>query len=103
MNPKVYEFDAVIQKAPDQDAAYIPLPFDLKTEFGKGRAFVHVTFDGEPYDGSAVNMGVKNPDGLTCYVVGVLKEIRKKINKQPGDTVRVTLREREKSQVHPKP
>ena len=97
MNPKTYEFDAIIQKSPDKDAAYIPLPFDLKAEFGKGRVFVHVTFDGEPYDGSAVNMGVKNPDGSICYVVGVLKEIRKKINKQAGDTVKVVLKEREKS------
>ena len=95
MNPKIYEFDAVIQKNPDQDAAYISLPFDLKSEFGKGRVFVHVTFDGETYDGSAVNMGVKNPDGSICYVVGITKDIRRKIDKQPGDIVSVTLKERD--------
>ena len=94
MNAKIYEFDAVIQKVPDQDAAYITFPYDLKEEFGKGRIKIHATFDGEPYDGSVVNMGVKNPDGSVCYIVGVRKEIRAKIGKHPGDTVRVILRER---------
>ncbi|MCL2402538.1 MAG: DUF1905 domain-containing protein, partial [Oscillospiraceae bacterium] len=56
---------------------------------------VHAAFDGEPYDGSIVNMGVKNDDGSVCYVIGVLKEIRAKIGKQPGDTVSVTITTRE--------
>ncbi|MCL2812113.1 MAG: DUF1905 domain-containing protein [Clostridia bacterium] len=94
MSKNIYEFDAVIQKTPDQDGAYVALPFDIKTEFGKGRAKVHATFDGEPYDGSAVNMGVKNPDGSVCYIIGIRKDIRAKIGKQAGDAVRVTLRER---------
>lgn len=87
---KTYEFDAVIRKVPDLDGAYIELPFDLKKEFGKGRMPVHVTFDGVPYDGQAVKM--KTP----CHIVGLRKEIRAKIGKGPGDTVRVTLRERAK-------
>jgi len=60
---KIYEFDAVIIKALDMDAAYIEIPFDVKAEFGKGRVAVHATSDGEPSDGSVVNMGVKNADG----------------------------------------
>jgi len=91
---KTYEFDAVIQKVPDQDGAYIAVPFDIKTEFGKGRVSVHATFDGEPYDGSIVNMGVKNPDGSICYIIGIRKDIRAKIDKQTGDTVKVTVRVR---------
>ena len=55
MNTQIYKFDAVIQKVPDMDGAYIAVPFDIKTEFGKGRVKVHTTFDGEPYDGSIVN------------------------------------------------
>ncbi len=94
MNTKLYEFEAVIQKVPDQDGAYIIFPYDIKTEFGKGRVKVYTTFDDEPYDGSIVNMGVKNPDGLVCYIIGVRKDIRAKIGKQPGDTVRVTVQER---------
>jgi len=88
------QFDAVIQKVPDQDGAYVAVPFDIKTEFGKGRVSVHATFDNEPYDGSVVNMGIKNPDGSICYIIGIRKDIRAKIGKQPGDTVRVTLKER---------
>ena len=97
MNARTYEFNAVIQKVPDMDGAYIEIPFDLRAEFGKGRVPVRVTFDGEPYDGSAVNMGIKNPDGTVCHVIGMPKEIRMRTGKQPGDAVAVTLRERTRS------
>jgi len=90
---KTYKFDAVIQKVPDIDGAYVEFPYDIRAEFGKGRVKVHATFDDEPYDGSIVNMGVKNPDGSICYIIGIQKAIRAKIGKQPGDTVRVTIRE----------
>ncbi len=93
MNPNVYEYTAVIQKAPDQDGAYVEFPYDVKSEFGKGRVKVSASFDGEPYDGSIVNMGVKNADGSICYIIGIRKDIRAKIGKQPGDTIRVTIRE----------
>ena len=92
MNDKVYKFDATIQKVPDQDGAYIAVPFDIKAEFGKGRLPVHATFDGEPYDGSIVNMGIKNPDGSICYIIGIRKDIRAKISKQPGDSIKVTIK-----------
>lgn len=87
---KQFEFEAVIHKVPDIDGAYIEIPFDVKAEFGKGRVPVHATFDGEAYDGSLVRMGTP------CHILGIRKDIRAKIGKQPGDTVRVTLREREK-------
>ena len=92
---ETYEFDAVIRKVPDLDGAYIELPFDVKAKFGKGRVKVHATFDAEPYDGSIVNMGVKNADGSVCHIIGLRKDIRANIGKQPGDTVKVTIRERE--------
>jgi len=94
MSSKIYEFEAVIQKVPDQDGAYIAVPFDIKAVFGKGRLPVHATFDNEQYDGSIVNMGIKNPDGSVCYIIGIRKDIRAKIGKQPGDTIKVTIRER---------
>ena len=56
---------------------------------------VHAAFDGEPYDGSIVDMGVRDTDGNLCYVIGVRKDIRSRIGKQPGDRVLVTVRERE--------
>ncbi|MDR1984209.1 MAG: DUF1905 domain-containing protein [Prevotellaceae bacterium] len=91
---KIYEYEAEIKKAPDMDAAYIEFPCDLKSEFGKGRMKVHATFDNEPYNGSIVNMGVKNSDGSICYIIGIRKDIRQKINKQVGDKIKVTIKER---------
>ena len=94
MTDKTYEYDAVIKASEiGKGGAYVPFPYDVRAEFGKGRVKVHATFDGEPYDGSIVNMGVKNDDGSVCYIIGILKEIRMKIGKQPGDSVRVTVRE----------
>ena len=96
MNEKIYEYDAQIMLSEiGTGGAYVVFPYDIHEEFGKGRVFVHATFDSEPYDGSIINMGVKNPDGSVCYIIGILKAIRAKIGKQPGDTVRVTVRERE--------
>jgi hypothetical protein len=57
-------------------------------EFGKGRVAVHATFDGVPYDGLLVRMGTP------CHIIGVRKDIRQQIRKQPGDTIKVTIRER---------
>ena len=92
---KIYEFDAVIQSSDiGKGGAYVIFPHDIRNEFGKGRIKVRATFDGELYDGSIVNMGVMNPDGSVCYIIGILKDIRTKIGKQPGDTVQVTIRER---------
>ena len=56
MNTKIYEFDAVIQKVPDKDGAYIEFPYDVKKEFGKGRVKVTAIFDGVVYQGSLVRM-----------------------------------------------
>jgi hypothetical protein len=89
-----FEFEAIIRKVPGMDAAYIEIPFDVKKVFGKGRMKVHAEFDGEPYDGSIVNMGVKNVDGSVCYIIGIRKEIRTKTGKQAGDKIRVTVEER---------
>ena len=93
MGGKVYEYDAVIREA-GGGGAYVEFPYDLRDEFGKGRLKVRASFDGEPYDGSIVNMGVKNADGSICYIIGIRKDIRAKIGRQPGDTVRVSIRER---------
>lgn len=95
MDNNEYKFDAEIHKVPDQDAAYVIFPYDIRQEFGRGRVKVSATFDGVPYDGSIVNMGMKNPDGTTCYIIGVRKDIRKLIGKQAGDIISVTIMERE--------
>ncbi len=88
---KRYEYEAVLREEADSGGAWVPFPWDLRKEFGRGRVRVHAFFDGIPYDGSIVNMGVRNPDGSICYVIGVLKSIRKTLNKQDGDRIRVVI------------
>ena len=91
---KIYEFDAVVKSSEiGAGGAYVVFPYDIRKEFGRGRVKVNATFDNEPYEGSIVNMGLKNDDGTVCYILGVLKSIREKIGKQPGDIVRVTVME----------
>ncbi len=94
MSSRVYEFESKVYAAGETGGAYVVFPYDIRKEFGRGRVKVHVTFDGEPYDGSIVNMGVKNSDGSICYIIGIRKDIRARIGKQPGDSVFVTVRER---------
>ena len=83
-----FEFDAVIIQNENMDAAYVEVPFDIKEIFGKGRLLVHATFDGEPYDGQIVKM--ETP----FYIIGIRKDIRKKIGKTFGDKVHVIFEER---------
>ena len=91
MNKDLIEFDAVIQKVDGIDGAYVEIPFDVKAVYGKARVPVSAAFDGTPYEGSLVKMGTP------CHILGIRKDIRAAIGKQPGDTVRVTLRPRENS------
>ncbi len=94
MAEKIYRFTSKIYLIPEKGGAYIKFPHDIRKEFGKGRVKVHVTFDGIPYDGSIVNMGVKNPDSSICYIIGMLKSIREQLKKSDGDEVEVTVCER---------
>lgn len=89
MNDKIYKFNAEIKKVPDINGAYVEFPYDVREEFQKGRVKVYATFDGEPYEGSLVKM--KTP----CHIIGIRKDIREKIGKQPGDIIEVTVQERE--------
>ena len=89
-----YEYDAVIHELPEKGGAYVVFPWNIREEFGKGRVKVHATFDGIPYDGSIVNMGVKNVDGSICYILGMLKSIRTQLGKGDGDTVHMVIQER---------
>ncbi len=72
----VLSFSAPIEQA-HGGGAYVTVPFDVETVFGKKRVPVQATIDGQPYRGLLVRMG--GP----CHVLGVLKEIRERIGKQP--------------------
>jgi len=81
-------FSATIEQNKGMDAAFVKFPFDTEKLFGtKGHVKVVATFDGiAEYKGSLANMG------QGCHVLGLTKEIRKKINKTFGDTVNVELK-----------
>ena len=91
MSEKRYEYDAALREDADSGGAYVAFPWDLRQEFGKGRVKVRASFDGVPYTGSIVNMGVRNPDGTVCYVIGVRKAIREALGKGEGDTLHVVI------------
>lgn len=76
---KKYEYDAVIHLDPESGGAYVPFPWDIRQEFGKGRIRVHAEFGGMPYDGSI------------CYVIGILRRIRLALGKADGDCVHVVI------------
>ena len=88
-----FEFDAVLHELPE-GGAYVAFPGDIRQIYGRGRVKVRATFDGIPYEGSIVNMGLRNPDGSVCYIIGVLKAIRRQLGKVDGDVLRVVVEER---------
>lgn len=87
-----HHFTALIERSGDMDAAYVVVPVDIRAVYGVGRLKAEATFDGVPYSGSVVNMGMRDADGRICYIIGITKAIRQRIGKSFGDTVEVTLR-----------
>lgn len=88
------KFNAEIKKKIEgKDGAYIEIPFDVEEVYGAKRVKVKATFDGVEYRGSIVKMG------LPCYIIGITKEIRKKIEKEPGDIIEVTIEKDEEDRV----
>ena len=69
MNEKIYEYDEIIHSIPEKGGAY-------------------VIFRGISEKNSA-------EDGSICYIIGITKAIRAKINKGDGDQVHVIIKERE--------
>lgn len=82
---KKYNFEAELKKVEGKEASYIEIPFDVEKEFSAKRVKVKALFDGIEYRGSIVKMG------LPCYMIGVTKEVRKKIGKTYGDIINVVI------------
>lgn len=76
-----------------KDATYVEIPFDVEKEFAAKRVKVLVKFENEEYRGSIVNMG------LSCYIIGITKEIRNKIDRTYGDTIKVELQKDEEERI----
>jgi Bacteriocin-protection, YdeI or OmpD-Associated/Domain of unknown function (DUF1905) len=79
-------FEAAIRSSgTGRGGALVAVPPEVVEALGGGgRIPVSATFDGVAYTGSIVSMG-EGP----C--IGILKSIRTRIGKEPGDTVVVTL------------
>lgn len=90
---KRFEYDAFLHEVSDKGGAYVVFPWNIREVFGKGRVKVHSEFDGVPYDGSIVNMGLKDARGNVCYVIGVTKAIREQLGKKDGDMLHVVSEE----------
>ena len=83
---KEYRFTATLDEA-GGGGVFIPFPYDVQKEFGKGRVPFECTIDGEPYRGTLVKYGTP------YHIIIVLKAIREKIKKSAGDKVKVWLKE----------
>ncbi len=82
---KKYRFGAKIIAGMGGGAG-VEFPYDVETEFGtRGNVPVQATLDGEPYRGSLMNCGIAH------HTLGVLKDVRAKIGKGPGDSIDVVV------------
>lgn len=89
-----FEYDEIIHEVPVSGGAYVIFPWNIREVFGKGRVKINAKFDGIPYSGSIVNMGVKDSAGNICYVIGILKSIREKLGKKDGDSLHIIVEEK---------
>lgn len=86
MKLKEYRFIALIHQTPDIDSGFVEFPFDVIEAFGrKSRLKVKALFDGYEYRGSLVKMGHH------CHLIGLNKQVRQAIGKNPGDYVEVVI------------
>jgi hypothetical protein len=84
-NPGRIAFQGEIRAA-ESGGAFVSFPFDVEKLYGvQGRVPVEATFDGIPYRGSMVRMGSEK------HLLLILKDIRERMGKGPGDKIRVTV------------
>ncbi|MES2765068.1 MAG: YdeI/OmpD-associated family protein [Bacteroidota bacterium] len=85
VNPGKLEFDAMIFKAGDNNGCGVKMPFTVQEMFGvNGQVKVVGTFDGEPFRTSIAPYSTGN------FIV-IKKDVRAKIGKEAGDTVRIVM------------
>jgi hypothetical protein len=88
MENRLFEFDAEIKKHPDLNAGFIEFPHDVRKEFGgKSRVKVKAVLDNFIYRGLLVKMAGES------HWLGITKQVRTAIGKNPGDIVHVIIEE----------
>ena len=61
----------MIHEIPEKGGAYVRFPYDMRTEFGKGRVKAEITFDGEPYPHSLMPEPVQNREHIEIGFVKI--------------------------------
>ena len=81
------KFTAELIKVPEMNATYIIVPFNVEKEYGqKGHVKVKTTIDGVVYRGMIARMEKDKP-----HLLIVTQAIRKQINKDAGDKVKIVM------------
>jgi bifunctional DNA-binding transcriptional regulator/antitoxin component of YhaV-PrlF toxin-antitoxin module len=88
VDKKKFTFTGILEELPQSPhSGMVLFPYGLMEAFGKKSVKVKITYDTIPYRGLLKRMG---GDRVYCLI---LKEIRKQLGKQPGDTIVVTIEE----------
>lgn len=89
------EFTSIIRQKEGMNAAFVEFPFSTQELFGKkGQVKVRAVFDGRvEYRGSLARMG------STCHLLGLTQEVRTRLGKSFGDTVKVELEEDKEERI----
>lgn len=87
MKSEAIQFSAIIKQNGNLNAAFVEFPFSTEELFGKkGQIKIKALFDGNiEYRGSLAKMK------SDCHILGLTQEIRRKLGKNFGDEVSVSL------------
>jgi len=87
MKPQPIQFKAIIKQHETMNAAFVEFPFSTGELFNKkGQVKIKAVFDDKvEYRGSLAKMK------SDCHILGLTKEIRKKLGKTFGDQVSISL------------
>lgn len=78
------EFDAVLQRAEGQDAAWFEVPVDVRATFGRARPRIIVTVNGYTFQTTVASYGGRS-------LIGVNKAHRRAAGIVPGQKLHVTI------------
>ncbi|MCE3075249.1 YdeI/OmpD-associated family protein [Chryseobacterium gwangjuense] len=87
MKSETIQFSAIIKQNGNLNATFVEFPFSTEEVFGKkGQIKIKALFDGSvEYRGSLAKMK------SDCHILGLTQEIRRKLGKNFGDEVSVSL------------
>lgn len=96
MNTNTYRFESMLWRVPNSSAAYVIFPYDVKEVFGKGIVHVRATVENVSFNCSIMNRGHRHFKNKPTYTISINRDRLTQMDREWGDTVTVTVREREK-------